>query len=118
MSVTAAHTAHWGVSVHQGAVAGVVTSYDRSDDPLFQAETDIYGSVCRQKLYDVRTRSTFTVQVAAYVEPPKSGVQITVNGHSGYVVNAVVVESNRAFRKIRVTIESYLKCTTADVSHT
>lgn len=39
---------------------------------------------------------------------------MTVDGRTGWVQHAEVVEPNRAFKKIRVTLESYANCDAAD----
>lgn len=114
MAVTTSHVAKWGVGEKRGATAGVVTSFERIDDPLIQHETDADGAVCRAKRYDTRRRTVFTVQVRAGTEPPETGANMTVDGRTGWVQHAEVVEQNRAFKKIRVTLESYANCDTAD----
>lgn len=114
MAVTTNHIAQWGVGQKSGATSGVVTSFERIDDSMFQQETDTKGAVCRMKKYDSRHRIVFTVQAAASTEPPETGANMTVAGQQGWVVHAEVIEQNRAFKKIRVTLESYAGCKTAD----
>lgn len=113
MAATTIHIAKWGARQVPGASTyGVVTSLERIEDSMTQTETDEQGAVCRVVRYDRRTRVAFCVQASATAKPPKSGENMSVDGIQGWVMNAEVVEQNQAFKKIRVTLETYENCNT------
>lgn len=111
MAVQNTPIARWGVASTGGASGyGVVVSMETIRDALVQNETDENGAVCRSVLYDERYRVMFCCQTAANTTPPALGASISVGGISGYVIHTEVVEQNTAFRKLRVTVESYRNC--------
>lgn len=105
-------TASWGVTGSAG-VTGIVTDIDSGSEPVLAPEYNELGQVVKQTHYDTVTTATATIEVAAGTNPPAAGAQITINGVTGYVKSARVVESNQAYRKISVTVEKYSKCSAA-----
>ena len=111
---TTTHTASWGVS--SGApstVAGVVTEYTVREEAVTAEEANELGAVIGVVHYDTRKTAEFTVQVAAGTAVPSAGTAVTVSGQAYYVKTAEAVESNRDFRRIRVTAEAYANCAAA-----
>ena len=113
MAVTALHYAKWGTRQVPGAATyGVVTSFEKISDMMSQNETDEDGAVCRMVMYDERTRIVFCVQASASATVPEIGRHITVDGVSGWIQHAELIEQNQAFKKIRITMEKYKNCDT------
>ena len=103
--------AKWGTNQKPGASSyGILVSYEEIDELMTQTETDEDGAVCRVVSYDKRYRTVFAVQAAQTTKKPVVGEAITVEGRRGWVQHSEVIEQNRAFKKIRVTMESYAKC--------
>ena len=105
--------AKWGTNQKSGASSyGILVSYEEIDELMTQTETDEDGAVCRVVPYDKRYRTVFAVQAGPTTQKPAVGVEITVEGRKGWVQHSEVIEQNKAFKKIRVTMESYQKCDT------
>lgn len=112
MARTTSGTASWGVTDGNTvtSVTGIVTECEVSEEPSLAPEYNEVGAVVKQTQYDVRKTATATVEVASSVNAPGAGTQITVAGLQGYVTSSRVVETNQAYRKIQVTVETYANC--------
>ena len=113
LSPTTLNLASWGVS-GTCSISGIVTSLKVQSDGMFQAETDDYGSVCRQILYDLHSQVTVQVIVALEAELPDVGGQIMIMGYGYYVRSGTVIETNSTYRKFQIVAEKYAKCETAE----
>lgn len=108
---TTSGTASWGVSGSATGVTGVITHIDVDDEGALAPEYNELGQVIKQTLYDHHKTANVTVEVPANTAPPAAGAAATVAGVAGYVVRSRVVEDNRAYRHIEVTVEAYTNCT-------
>lgn len=118
MAKTTSGTASWGISSGStvSSVTGVVTNIDINEEMMAEPQRNEVGAVCQMTQYDARTEVMADVEVAAEVDPPKSGSAITIAGVQGYVVRARVTESNSIYRKISVTAEMYPNCKAVTVA--
>lgn len=116
MARTTQGNASWGVSdgTTVTGVSGVITDIDAGEDPQMEPQHNEVGAVIKQTLYDRRGEVNVTVEVAAGVAKPKTGTAITVAGVQGYVRRSRVVESNKRYRAINITVEAYPNCKTVD----
>ena len=116
MARTTKGNASWGVSdgTTVTGVSGVITDIDAGEDPQMEPQHNEVGAVIKQTLYDRRGEVNVTVEVAAGVAKPKTGTAITVAGVQGYVTRSRVVESNKRYRAINITVEAYPNCKTVD----
>ena len=112
-SHTTLNSASWGVS-GTCSVSGIITSLRVQSDGMFQAETDDYGSVCRQILYDLHSQVTVQVIVSPTDELPEIGGPITIMGYRYYVRSGTIIETNMTYRKFQIVAEKYGKCETAE----
>lgn len=114
MAFTTTGSASWGVTGSAsgaGSVTGIITDIESGSEAVLAPEYNEAGQVVRQTHYDTKTTMSVTVEVAANVDAPAAGSAITINGVSGYVTSARVVESNQAYRKISISAECYANCT-------
>lgn len=117
MAATTEGTATWGVAGTAGLTASVITDFSVSRQGMFGAENNENGAVIKQTLYDEQVTVTLTAMVAAATDPPKAGDALTVAGMGTksngtyYVTGSEVIESNKDYRKIRITAECYTNCT-------
>lgn len=103
-------TASWGVYGTFTDVTGVITDLSISQSALTGAEQNEVGSIIQQTLYDVHSTITVTVGVDSDEQPPDIGQQVTIANVKYYVTSAEIIESNSAYRKIRITAERYSNC--------
>lgn len=116
-NVTRSGVASWGVTAEGNpGVNGIVTHSDLDKESVLAPEYNEIGQVVKQTLYDLHKTITMTVEVAAGEEPPDEKSSITYAGVTAYVVRARVVEDNRAYRHIEITIEAYANCTAVTVA--
>lgn len=111
--------ASWGIDTGltaQEVVAGVVTDFEDSSEPVLAPEQNEVGSTINQTMYDKHFTCSFTVQVKKGVAKPKAGDSITVANKSWYVTSARITENNTSYRKIAVTAERYVHCTATEVA--
>lgn len=110
---TTQKTASWGVST-SSPVTGVITDWNEAEAAVNAPELNEVGSTINQTMHDIHYTATATVQVAAGTDKPAAGTAVTVNDHTYYVVNAEIVESNSAYRKITLSLESFALCTAVE----
>lgn len=110
MAATTSGIAAWGVQGGVNGVSGIVTDIERAVEAQLAPEYNEVGAVVKQTKYDEHTTISATVEVAAGTQPPNAGDSITIDGKQGYVVNARVVESNQAYRKIVIQAEFWKNC--------
>ena len=68
-------------------------------------------SLVEQTETQATTTTNEAGEVVETVATNKTGkATVSVGGDSGYVIHTEVVEQNTAFRKLRVTVESYRNC--------
>ena len=99
-----------GVQGGVQGVTGIVTDLERAAEAQVAPEYNEVGAVVKVTKYDVHTTLNATVEVAAGTQPPEAGNSITIDGKQGYVMNARVVESNQAYRKIVIQAEFWENC--------
>ena len=105
----------WGVQVETptdiaSTTEGYITSFDKNSEIMVGDEQNELGAVIGKHKYDEKSTVTVSLIVAAGVEPPPIGKQITIAGVKYYITSASVVESNSDFRKLRVSAERYKDC--------
>jgi len=115
-TVTSQGVASWGVTADGSVVEGVVTHIDVDNESILAPEHNEIGQVIKQTLYDLHKTANVTIEVAAGTEPPSEKDSVTVAGVTGYVLRARIVEDNRAYRHIEITIEAYKKCNAVTVA--
>ena len=109
---TNAGIASWGVTGSASGVSGIVTHLQTEKESILAPEYNELGAVVKQTLYDLHKTATATIEVAAGATPPDEQSSITIGGVQGYVLRSTVVEDNKAYRHIEVTIEAYKNCKT------
>ena len=116
MARTTQGNASWGVSdgTTVTGVSGVITDIDAGEDPQMEPQRNEVGAVINKTLNDRRAQVNVTVEVAAGVAKPKTGTALTVAGVQGYVMRSRVLESNKRYRAINITVEAYPNCKTVD----
>lgn len=112
---TTTSLAVWGVQVETPTdiaqkTEGYITSFDKNSEMMVGDEQNELGAVIGKHKYDEKSTVTVSLIVAAGVEPPTIGKQITIAGVKYYITSASVVESNSDFRKLRVSAERYKDC--------
>lgn len=112
---TTTSLAVWGVQVETPTdiaqkTEGYITSFDKNSEMMVGDEQNELGAVIGKHKYDEKSTVTVSLIVAADVEPPTIGKQITIDNVKYYVTSAAVTESNSDFRKLRVTAERYEDC--------
>lgn len=107
---TTTGTAYWGVKGEASDPDGIVTGITHEKTPSLAPEYNEIGQVVKQTLYDEQESATATIEVAEGVALPDVNDSITINGVQGYVTRCRLVESNRAYRLIEVTVERYKNC--------
>lgn len=108
---TTSGTASWGVTAAApSGVTGVLTHFESDAEGILAPQYNELGQVIQQVHYDRHATMSCTVEVAADVEPPKTGSVVTVNGTQYYVTRARIVEDNRSYRHIEISGETYANC--------
>lgn len=112
---TTTSLAVWGVQVETptdiaSTNKGYITSFDKNSEMMVGDEQNELGAVIGKHKYDEKSTVTVSLIVAADVEPPTIGKQITIAEGKYYITSASVVESNSDFRKLRVSAERYKDC--------
>lgn len=107
--------ASWGVTGSASGVSGIVTHLQTENESILAPEYNELGAVVKQTLYDLHKTATVTIEVAAGTAAPDERSSITVGGVQGYVLRSTVVEDNKAYRHIEVTIEAYKNCNSVSV---
>ena len=114
--VTKENIATWGVTSTCDGVAGIVTSIRVQSNGLFQPETDYLGAVCCQVLYDVHYQVVVQIVCGRETEVPSIGDTVSIAGEAYIVKSVAVIETNTAYKKMQLIMESYLKCSEAEVN--
>lgn len=110
MAATTSGIASWGVTGTAAGVSGIVTHIETERESILAPEYNELGAVVKQTLYDLHRTATVTVEVDAGTDLPDERDSITVAGVQGYVQRARLLEDNKAYRHIEVTIEAYNHC--------
>lgn len=110
MANTVTH-ATWGVTSTVGAVSGVVTDLSVTTEAQQQPEYNETGAVIGVVQYDKRISATATIQVASSVSAPGVGTAVTIGTQTYYVTSATVIQNNKDFRKIQLSLEAWSNCT-------
>jgi len=108
--------ASWGVTGSASGVSGIVTHLQTEKESILAPEYNELGAVVKQTLYDLHKTATATIEVAQGAEPPDEKSAITIGGVQGYVLRSSVVEDNKAYRHIEVTIEAYKNCNAVTIA--
>ena len=110
MANTVTH-ATWGVTDTVGTVSGVVTDLSVTTEAQQQPEYNEKGAVIGVVQYDKRLSATATIQVARSVSAPDVGTAVTIGTQTYYVTSATVLQNNKDFRKIQLSLEAWSNCT-------
>lgn len=110
MANTVTH-ATWGVTDTVGTVSGVVTDLSVTTEAQQQPEYNEKGAVIGVVQYDKRLSATATIQVASSVSAPGVGTAVTIGSQTYYVTSATVLQNNKDFRKIQLSLEAWSNCT-------
>ena len=103
--------ATWGVTDTVSAVSGVVTDLSVTTEAQQQPEYNETGAVIGVVQYDKRLSATATIQVASSVSAPDVGTAVTIGSQTYYVTSATVLQNNKDFRKIQLSLEAWSNCT-------
>ena len=110
MENTVTH-ATWGVTSTVGTVSGVVTDLSVTTEAQQQPEYNEKGAVIGVVQYDKRLSATATIQVSSSVSAPDVGTAVTIGTQTYYVTSATVIQNNKDFRKIQLSLEAWSNCT-------
>jgi len=102
----------WGVqdSVSNGiqnVVQGVVTGFSRDREAMTAPCENEIGQRIGERVYDYHAVGDTTVMVAAGTKTPASSSKIAIEGVNYICRRARIVENNKDYRKISLTLEAF-----------
>ncbi|MGN0886404.1 MAG: hypothetical protein ACI4RT_05330 [Candidatus Spyradenecus sp.] len=101
--------ATWGVT-SASPITGVVTDLSVSTEAQHQPEYNQLGAVIGDLVYDERKSASATIQVASTATLPTVGGNVTIDSVTYNVLAVTLIQSNRDFRKVQLTLEAWAGC--------
>ncbi|MEG2613758.1 MAG: hypothetical protein RR996_01825 [Alistipes sp.] len=91
----------------------VVTDFSDTSETLHAYEYDNVGAVIGDTVYDRHGTATATIQVPTALTLPKGGEIMTIDSIVYAVMSCNLVQSNKDYNKVQLTLERYAKFPTA-----
>lgn len=85
----------------------IITDWETASEPQSAYCYDKRGAVVHREDYDVKTSVTCTLMVPTGEELPKPERRLTIDGVTFAVLSARLIQNNRDFQKVALSLEAY-----------
>lgn len=85
----------------------IITDWETSKEPQSAYCYDKRGAVVHREDYDVKTTVSCTLMAPAEEELPEPDQRLTIDGVTFAILSARLIQNNRDFQKVALSLEAY-----------